>query len=185
MTRPKAQTDAEWRREQMRDAKIQSRRGRGRQMAVGAIVIWPLDTVPPRSLVCNGAIYNIADYPELGELLGSSYGGDGTTTFGVPDYRGFTVVGQKAGDLDFDAMGETGGAKTVTLTTAQIPPHGHQQRMSTGQIAAGGGNAVGGMTISGGTVPGTPVQQTTVDTGGGGSHQNLQPYVVARFIIQA
>lgn len=161
------------------------RRGRGRQMAVGAVVIWPVATVPPRALVCDGTVYSMNDYPELGELLGATYGGNGTTTFAVPNYAGFTIVGQKAGDTDFDTVGETGGSKTVTLTTAQIPAHGHQQRMSTHAIASGGGSAIGGMTIAGGDVPGTPVQQSTVDAGGGGAHPNLQPYRVARFIIQA
>jgi microcystin-dependent protein len=61
-------------------------------------------------------------------LLGTSYGaGDGTTTFNVPDYRGRTLVGHDASQPEFDVLGETGGAKTHTLTTAQMPSHTHVQ----------------------------------------------------------
>lgn len=144
----------------------------------------PAANIPDGFLLCNGDAVSRSTYANLFNLIGTTYGvGNGSTTFNLPNYKGRVLVHLDSAQTEFDALGETGGAKTVTLTTAQIPAHGHQQRMTTSNVAPGGGSAVGGMTISGGTIPGTPVEQTTVDAGGGGAHPNLQPYAVVNIII--
>jgi microcystin-dependent protein len=79
-------------------------------------------------LELTGQAVSRTTYSGLFALLGTSYGaGDGTTTFNIPDYRGRTLVGHDASQPEFDVLGETGGAKTHTLTTAQMPSHTHVQ----------------------------------------------------------
>lgn len=81
---------------------------------------------------CNGQLLPISQYQTLFSLLGTTYGGDGRTTFGLPDLRGRTAIG--AGVSDFGTkykLGQRGGVQVVTLTTAQIPPHTHDILMNT------------------------------------------------------
>lgn len=88
---------------------------------IGEIKPWALDTIPTGWVRCDGAIYTFADYPEAGPLFGATYGGDGATTFGVPDLRGRTLRGA-GGAL---SLGDTGGADSITLTEDQLPAHTH------------------------------------------------------------
>ncbi|MEQ6329156.1 tail fiber protein [Pseudomonas chengduensis] len=78
------------------------------------------DVIPAGWVVMDGAIYNVADYPQAAALLGDRYGGDGVTTFGVPNAIGRSLRGSAGSDL-----GETGGSDSVTLTTDQMPSHNH------------------------------------------------------------
>ena len=90
-------------------------------MPVGSIIDFAGSTAPVNWLFLDGTIYNVSQYPLLGALLGSQYGGNGTTTFGVPDAGGRCVIGANA----TYALGVTGGAATVTLDTTMIPAHSH------------------------------------------------------------
>jgi microcystin-dependent protein len=93
----------------------------------GGVILWPIGSTPSGWLRCDGAIHNIADYPALGSLLGSTYGGNGTTTFGVPDYRGRVPVGAGQGTgLTDRTLGSTFGAETYLLGLGDIPDHSHQ-----------------------------------------------------------
>jgi microcystin-dependent protein len=150
----------------------------------GKVEITAGSAAPTGWLLCDGTSYLRTDYPALFAAIGTTYGSVDGTHFNVPNAKGKVIVGRDAAQTEFDTLGETGGAKTHTLTTAQIPAHGHFQRANLSAIAAGGGGAIAGMTTSGGDVPGTPVQQSTVDTGGGGSHNNLQPYIVMNYVIK-
>jgi microcystin-dependent protein len=92
----------------------------------GSIVLWPLEAIPSGWLKCDGTVYNIADYPDLGTLLGNSYGGDGTTTFGVPDYRGRIPAGAGQGiGLTDRTLGSTFGSETYTIQHDDLPDHSH------------------------------------------------------------
>lgn len=75
---------------------------------------------------CDGSLLSIQDYETLYTLLGTTYGGDGVTNFGVPDLRGRVALNQGSGaGLTSRSIGETGGSETVTLTVAQMPAHAH------------------------------------------------------------
>lgn len=75
---------------------------------------------------CNGQILAIKNYEALFSLLGTRYGGDGRTTFGLPDFRGRSIVHQGDGPgLRGMRVGEKGGRETVTLTESHLPPHNH------------------------------------------------------------
>lgn len=87
---------------------------------------------PAGWLFCNGALYNRSDYPDLSTVLGNRFGGDGTTTFAVPDFRGRVSMGAGLGvGLTSRAVGDKGGAEACTLTTAQIPQHNHTATQGT------------------------------------------------------
>ena len=81
---------------------------------VGSIVLWAASALPTDWLACDGASLLRSAYPDLFAVLGTTYGAADGTHFNLPDYRGRVPVGLKAGDADFDALGETSGAKTAT-----------------------------------------------------------------------
>lgn len=216
---------------------------------------------PAGWLLCNGQAVSRTTYADLFALVDLTYGfGDGSTTFNVPNLVGNVVVGRDASQAEFDYLGEPGGSKTHTLTTAQMPSHGHVQDSHNhtqnshghvqdshnhtqnshshtqdshlhtqvahahGQIGknvfAAGGNygadTVGGFPLGTNTNSATPTingsvatnqattptnvaatatnQATTPtniaatatnqNTGGGGAHNNLQPYLVLNYIIK-
>lgn len=89
----------------------------------GSVVIWPGEQVPNGWQECAGQLLLRASYPALFNAIGTKYGGDGITTFGVPDYRNCAVVGVSA---NFP-LGELKGAllKSFTIAAANLPPHSH------------------------------------------------------------
>lgn len=90
---------------------------------VGSIMIWAGSTAPTGWLLCDGTAYTTAAYPALYAVIGTTYGtGIG---FLVPNLKGKIPVGLNSADLAFDARGETGGEKTHTIATAELPIHNH------------------------------------------------------------
>ncbi|MBD2196624.1 MULTISPECIES: tail fiber protein [Calothrix] len=84
------------------------------------------NTAPTGWLLCNGAEYQINSYPALYAVIGTTYGGNGTTTFRVPDRRGRVGLGAGQGaGLTNRTLGQSGGQETVTLNVSQIPSHNH------------------------------------------------------------
>ena len=148
---------------------------------------------------CQGQIMSIAQNTALFSLLGTTYGGNGQTTFALPDFRGRVAVGTGQGPgLPSMTLGQVGGENTHTLITQEIPQHNHTVGASTSDANIGNPNgntlAVGQVTISGNTngvsmyVSGTnPNVQLNPQTGGftGGSqpHNNMQPYLGMNYII--
>lgn len=102
--------------------------------------------------------------------------GDGSTTFNIPDLRANVAGGYKSGDTNFGYLGKTGGEATHLLTTAEIPSHSHANQGGTVSGGNTSGFLVGTTTL--GPLPGN------VAAGGGGSHNNLQPYATINFVIK-
>jgi len=102
--------------------------------------------------------------------------GDGSTTFNVPNLKSSVPVGLDQAATEFAGLGQTGGEKTHTLITAEMPAHTHD-------TAAGGPNGSGGTVSYSGANQGA-LAVTSTSTGGGGSHNNLQPYVTMNYIIK-
>src|SRR6516225_6298908 len=95
---------------------------------VGEVRMFCGNFAPTGWAFCNGQLLPIAQNTALFSLLGTNYGGDGRSTFGLPNLQGAFPVhaGASAGPgLSARATGQTGGAETVTLTAAQLPAHGH------------------------------------------------------------
>jgi hypothetical protein len=95
-------------------------------LLVGQVLIFAGGDLPEGWLLCDGQTLNVADYGRLFAVLGTTYGGDGVTTFAVPDLRGRAPIhtGQGQG-LSLRVLGDTGGAESVALTTGQLPIHKH------------------------------------------------------------
>src|ERR1700742_2469234 len=93
---------------------------------IGEIRLFPYNFAPRDWAFCQGQLLPISQYAALFSLLGVNYGGNGTTNFGLPDLRDKVPIhwGQGPGLTDI-VIGETAGEPSVTLLTAQLPPHNH------------------------------------------------------------
>src|SRR5688500_3533587 len=114
---------------------------------VGEIRIFAGNFAPDGWLFCEGQLLPISGNDTLFQLIGTTYGGDGTSTFALPDLRGRIPLHSGSGFV----LAETGGAEEITLTAGQIPAHGHTLLASTD--AANSPNP-------GGNVIGTPLSAT-------------------------
>ena len=99
---------------------------------VGEIRMFGFSRTPTGWLACDGSIIPIADYQVLYTLIGTTYGGDGQSSFALPDLRGRVPIHQGTGqNLTPRTLGQIGGTEQVTLTTGQIPSHSHIVLAST------------------------------------------------------
>jgi len=144
----------------------------------GAVLPYAGASAPTGFLLCDGAAVSRSTYSELFSVIGTTYGvGDGDTTFNLPNLKGRVPVGLDAAQTEFDALGETGGAKTHTLTTAQIPSHTH----SVPYHPTGTNGGYSGSSPS--TLPTNTGAQGGA-AGGGEAHNNLQPYIALNYVIK-
>ena len=98
---------------------------------VGTMLEYAGQNAPDGYLLCQGQAVSRSEYADLFKVIGTKYGaGDGSTTFNLPNPKGRVIVGLDSNDSDFNALGKTGGAKTVTLTKEQIPAHNHSATVS-------------------------------------------------------
>jgi microcystin-dependent protein len=137
---------------------------------IGSLVPVIASTIPDHMLLCDGATYSRADYPDLYAVLHSTLIID-ADTFKVPDLRQRTVIGT---DVYYPFNAE-GGAATHTLDVTQIPQHTHSTpiRRNTTSPGSGGFKPIAWNGIS---VEGTDSSPVTTSTGGGLAHNNMQPY---------
>lgn len=150
-------------------------------LPAGSIIQWGATTPPANWLLCDGSAVSRVTYSSLFAAIGTTYGvGNGSTTFNLPDLRGRVAVGRDGSQTEFDVLGESGGAKTHTLTVDQIPSHNHTGGFT--QTWAISGGQVGGGRGNDSAVHPNPL---TGATGGGQAHNNLQPYLVTNYIIKA
>jgi microcystin-dependent protein len=141
---------------------------------------------------CNGSVLSIAQNNALYNLLGTTYGGDGVNTFGLPDLQGRIPVhqGQGAGLQNY-VIGQKGGLETVTLLGTQLAVHSHQALGSASGGAAPnpanntwGNNAITNNSFGPGTSANASMNAgSTSMTGGNRPHDNMLPFQVISFII--
>lgn len=104
-------------------------------MPAGTVIPYAGSSAPTGYLICDGSAISRSTYSSLYAIIGTTYGaGDGSTTFNLPNLKGKTIVGYNSAETEFDALGETGGAKTHTLTKEQMPSHTHTQNAHTHTI---------------------------------------------------
>jgi microcystin-dependent protein len=139
---------------------------------------------------CDGQVLDIAANDTLFALLGTTYGGDGQTTFGLPDLRGRVPVhaGQGPGLTDRQ-LGVPGGSETVTLSTAQLPAHTHRAHASTGPGTSTSPASSVWANSPNGPYVATPATTVPMHTGavaamgGNQPHDNMLPFTGVSFII--
>ena len=155
------------------------------QPYIGEIRMFGGNFAPVGWMFCEGQLLPISENDALFTLIGTTYGGDGQSTFALPDLRGRLPVHQGNGSV----IGEAGGVEQVTLTVGQIPIHTHPLLASTGpgNINTPGGN----VTAESAAVKIYFADQPTVamgpqaisPSGGSQPHSNFQPYLCINFII--
>lgn len=157
------------------------------QPYVGEIRMFGGNFAPAGWEFCQGQLMPISEYETLFNLIGTTYGGDGQSTFALPDLRGRIPIHQGSGFV----LAETGGVEQVTLTVSQIPAHSHPALASSSSAnsSSPAGNVAGRVTTAGVFAYGTDAPLTTLSSqamgpvGGNQPHNNLQPYLCVNFII--
>jgi microcystin-dependent protein len=157
---------------------------------VAEIRIFPFNFAPKGWAWCDGQLLPISQNTALFSLLGTTYGGDGKSTFALPDLQGRAPMhpGQGPG-LSLHDLGETGGSQTVTLLESEIPAHSHTVSASladgTSQTPAGEKLATG-IGIGQYAAPGAVTQlspNALAPAGGDQPHNNMQPHLTFYFNI--
>lgn len=158
------------------------------QPYVGEIRMFAGNFAPAGWMFCEGQLLPISENETLFQLLGTTYGGDGQSTFALPDLRGRIPLHQGNGFI----LAETGGAEEITLTVSQIAAHSHPMLATVDAGATNSpGNTVtvaraGAPTITpyGSDAPqGNLNAQSVTPVGGSQPHTNFQPYLCVNFII--
>jgi microcystin-dependent protein len=165
------------------------------QPYLGQILIVPYNFAPRGYAFCNGQILSIAQNTALFSLMGTFYGGNGTTTFALPNLQGMAPVhqGQGAGLSPYQ-IGETAGSQTVTLLQNQLPVHGHTPQCASAASNPGQQSPAGNVwSPAPGRTPPSMYSSNTPATnmnpgavaaaGGSGPHNNLSPFLVMNFVI--
>jgi microcystin-dependent protein len=143
-------------------------------------------------MFCDGQLMPISENDALFTLIGTTYGGDGQETFGLPDLRGRVPIHQGTGSGSNYVIGENGGVESVTLSTQQMPIHNHAATFATvGQVQSPANALLASATSTqaGIRIYSTNAQNTTMSpstlspSGGSQPHDNIQPSLALSFII--
>jgi microcystin-dependent protein len=149
---------------------------------VGQIQVFPYNFAPRGWAQCNGQMMPINQYQALFSVLGTSFGGNGTQTFALPNLQGQFMLGHGGGF----ALGQTGGQSSVLLTVNQIPAHTHTLVASSGDAKLASPIGAFPAAYSTAKLYTTP-SNTTMGTGsspaGGVPHENMPPYLVLNVCI--
>jgi len=157
---------------------------------VAEIKMFAGNFAPTGYALCDGQLLPISQNTALFSLLGTFYGGDGKSTFALPNLQDSTPIGQGQGPgLSDRVLGEVSGVESVTLLQSEMPFHNHgvAARSSLGTQQVPGGNTWAGNTTARQFIDSAPNKQMALQAIGvaGGSlpHNNLQPYLVVTFIF--
>lgn len=161
---------------------------------IGQIIMFGGNFAPRSWALCNGQLLPISSYQALFSILGTTYGGDGRTTFGLPDLQGRVPVHAGAGPgLPPVRLGAKGGSATNILVEGQLPAHKHAavlqavspipRGVTPGTNPAGTYNAEGGIYATGANAQMAPDAILMGDTGGNQPINNMQPYTAVNYII--
>jgi microcystin-dependent protein len=157
---------------------------------IGEIRMFAGNFAPVNWMLCQGQLLSIAENAALFQLIGTTYGGDGTSTFALPDLRGRLPLSQGSNQGSNFLLGQLSGTETVTLTQQQIPSHSHTPSAQSGSASTP--NPSGALWANAGDVtaystnssPAATMAPAAVGTAGGNQpHDNRMPYLCVNFII--
>jgi microcystin-dependent protein len=156
---------------------------------VGQIMAAGFNFAPLGWALCDGQLLPISQNTALFSLLGTQFGGDGKSTFALPNLQGRVPLnfGQGPGLSNY-SIGESGGSETVTLLQSEIPSHSHTVAPLASDDERTTDHPSGAYPTAGGIYASTPdgnapMGSTPSSVAGGSSHNNLQPYVVLNYVI--
>ena len=169
---------------------------------VGQVIAVGFSFAPQGWLPCDGSLQSIANYQTLFALIGTTYGGDGQSTFAMPDLRGRGALGSGQGTgLQNYSIGQLAGTEAVMLLSANMPAHSHlpqaQPSAATGatetpsNAAVFGGTSVANNDLYGPAATSAPALVSlnntvvTMSGDGGQPHDNMQPVLTINYIIAA
>lgn len=159
---------------------------------IGEIRMFAGNYAPQGWALCNGALQSISGNEALFTLIGTTYGGDGQSTFALPDMRGRLPLHQGTGPgLTARVMGQAFGSEEVTLTATQMPSHAHMLVASTADATASvptgaipAGQPGDTLYLSNPAVPPTSMSPNALQPNGGSQpHDNTMPFLCVNFII--
>lgn len=162
---------------------------------IGEIRIFAANFAPRGWAFCDGQLLPVSQNTALFSLLGTTYGGDGRSTFALPNMQGRSPVHPGRGPgLTSRRLGQIGGVETETLTEAQLPSHSHsmeavtRSQFSVGNALTPAGNLLaspqtGNQYVNAGGALADMDSQSLADVGGGLEHNNMQPFLAMNFII--
>lgn len=158
---------------------------------LGEIKLFAGNFAPRAWAFCDGQLLPISQNSALFSILGTTYGGDGRSTFALPDLRGRAPIGPRNGPgLSSYREGQKGGQEHVTLNTTEIPSHSH----SVNAVSSAGNNAAPQNNLLANTVgfdreysnasPDVQMNSRMINNSGGNqSHENRQPFIAINYII--
>ena len=156
---------------------------------LGEIRMFGGNFAPVGWALCNGQLLPIAENDALYALIGTTYGGDGQSTFGLPDLRGRVPLHQGTNQGNTYPMGQSGGQESIILTSQTTPSHTHQlSAAQTGTVDSPANaflapNPVATVLQFGGDEPVPYPPNLVTPQGGSQPHENLQPFLCVNFII--
>jgi microcystin-dependent protein len=154
---------------------------------LGEVRLVGFNYAPAGWAFCNGAQIGISSNNALYNLIGTTYGGNGTSVFNLPNLQGRIPIHQGSSGASNYTLGQTGGIEAVTLSLGQYPAHTHNLMVSSNAAAnSTAGNSTLGTGVSAYAVvaPATAMNAAMVGlSGNSGPHDNRQPYLVLNWII--
>lgn len=161
----------------------------GGNVFLGEIIIAPFNFVPAGYAACNGQLLPLSSNTALFALLGTTYGGDGRSTFALPNLNGRVAVGAGQGnELSNYELGQEGGLRSVALQGSELPAHTHSLELTYSTELGTTGSPENAYLASNGS--GEPQYEATGDnysasgtTGSAAPHNNMQPYLALNYLI--
>lgn len=165
---------------------------------IGSIVLFAGNFAPRGWMLCQGQLLSISQYTALFSILGTTYGGNGQQTFGLPNLAGRIPMGYGNGPgLTPNNLGDISGTESVTLLSTQMPAHTHPLMVNNAEDGATSTSPEGavpantkesrggtGANIYTATAPNSVAAPTSMGVSGGNQpHSNMQPYLVLNYII--
>lgn len=161
------------------------------QPYVGEIRMFGGNFAPAGWMFCSGQLLPISENETLFNLIGTTYGGDGQETFGLPDMQGRVPIHQGTG-LSTYVLAQTGGVESVTITTNTMPVHNHPMQATNNGAQLSPANATmakprgsqSGLRTYSAAVPNTTLHPQSISAAGGSQpHDNFMPTLAVSFII--